>query len=102
MKATINKQTYDTEKATLIAETSNYGGNDFRAWVEKLYLTRKGNWFLHGWGGALTKYADQYLNRSSEGDRIIPITEGEAYEWCEEHQLQEAIDSHFKGVIEDA
>lgn len=59
MKTTINNKVYDTDKATLVAEaSSNYGGNDFRAWTEELYFTRKGNWFLHGRGGPLSKYAD--------------------------------------------
>lgn len=102
MKQTIKGKIYDTKKATLVAEASNYGGSDFRAWSEDLYLTRKGNWFLHGRGGPMTKYADHYLNRSSDGERIVPMTAEEAYAWCEEHQRQEAIDQYFKDMIEEA
>lgn len=102
MKTTINNKVYDTNNATLVAEASNHGGNDFRAWSEKLYLTRKGNWFLHGWGGALTEYATYYCNGKSSGERISPMTAEEALAWCEKHQQQEAIDQHFPEMIEEA
>lgn len=102
MKTTINNKVYDTDKATLVAEASNYGGNDFRAWTEDLYLTAKGNWFLHGRGGPMSKYADHYLNSSTDGERIVPMTAKEAYAWCETHQLQKAIDQYFPEMIEEA
>ena len=102
MKSTINNKTYDTDKAVLIAEASNYGGNDFRAWRERLYRTPKGNWFLHGWGGALSEYADRYLKGASEGERIIPMSKEDAYAWCEKHHSEEAIEQNFKDMTEEA
>jgi hypothetical protein len=102
MQKTINKIKYNTDKATLIGKASNHGGNDFRAWTEKLYLTSKGNWFLHGMGGPMTAYADHCLNSSSDGERIIPKTPEEALAWCEEHNIQDAIDTHFSDMIEEA
>jgi hypothetical protein len=102
MKATIDNRVYDTTKAKLVATASNYGGNDFRAWTEDLYLTGKGNWFLHGMGGPMSKYAEHHLNSSTDGELITPMTAEEAYAWCETHQLQKAIDQHFSEMIEEA
>lgn len=102
MKTTISNKVYDTNKATLVAEASNHGGNDFHAWSEDLYLTRKGNWFLHGRGGPMSKYADHYLKSSTDGERIVPMTAEEAYAWCEEHGRQDAIERHFSNQIEHA
>lgn len=103
MKTTIEHQVYDTDKATLVAEDqSHLGGGDFRAWEEKLYVTGKGNWFVHGWGGAMTKYADHDGNHSSEGEHIVPMTREEALAWCEEHKAQDAIDKYFSDLICEA
>jgi len=103
MKTTINRQVYDTANATLVAEDgNNLGRNDFRSWDEELYITGKGNWFLHGWGGALTKYAEHEGNSSSGGERIVPLTREEALTWCEEHKAQDAIDKNFSDMVGEA
>jgi hypothetical protein len=103
MKSTIDNKTYNTETATKVAEASNHAPyNDFRAWRETLYMTRKGNWFLHGWGGAMTKYATHYCNSSSDGEQIIPMSREQALAWCAEHNAQEAIDNHFGDLVEEA
>lgn len=103
MKKTIGRLVYNTDTATLVAKDGNHMPcTDFNAVLEKLYISPKGNWFLHGWGGALTEYADHYGNRASDGDRIVPMTEDEALAWCEEHGAQEAIDQHFSHLIEEA
>ena len=103
MKSTINRQVYDTAKATLVAEDwNNLGRNDFHALQEQLYVTAKGNWFIYGWGGAMTKYADHEGNSSSEGERIVPMTRDETLAWCEEHSAQDAIDKHFSDLVSEA
>lgn len=102
MKTTINTKVYDTDTAVLIADASNHGGNNFRAWEEELYMTQKGNWFLYGWGGPLSEYATHYCNGKSSGARITPITEKEALAWCEKHQHQDVIEYYFYNLIEEA
>jgi len=101
MKATINRIVYNTDKATLVAEDGSMEGG-FHAWNETLHVTPNGTWFLHGWGGAMTDYADHEYGRSSEGERIIPMTREEALTWCEEHKAQDAIDSHFSDMVSEA
>lgn len=50
---------YNTASATLVAgDESLVGTGDFEWWIEELYLTGKGSWFLFGRGEGLTKYAD--------------------------------------------
>ena len=103
MKATINYKVYDTAKATSVAEDqSNHAGGHFHAWEEQLYVTAKGNWFVHGRGGAMTKYATHEGNDSSGGERIVPMTREEALAWCEDHKAQDAIDAHFSDLICEA
>jgi len=103
MKATIDRKTYNTETSTNIARATNaFNGRNCHDWWETLYLSRKGNWFLHGEGGAMSKYANVYLNCASSGERIIPMTAEEALEWCEEHGAQDAIDKYFPDMVEEA
>ena len=103
MKTTIDRKVYDTATATLVAgDESVIGTGDFQWWLEEIYLTAKGCWFLFGRGGGMTKYADHQDGHSSEGKRSIPMTRLEALDWCEEHRAQEAIDQHFGDLIEDA
>ena len=103
MKATMNRQVYDTDKATLVAEDgNNRGRNDFRGWNEQLYVTAKGNWFLHGWGGSLTDYAEYEGNSVSGGERIVLMTRAQALTWCEDHKAQDAIDQNFTDMISEA
>lgn len=105
MKTTINSLTYNTETAEPIASDSGGGySNDFRHWNETLYRTKKGNYFLHGTGGAMSRYSEVYEDGNSygNGSAIIPFTESEALEWCEEHGCQPAIEAYFNHIIEEA
>jgi hypothetical protein len=103
MKTTIDNKTYNTATATKVAEASNHApANDFHAWWETLYLTQKGNWFLHGEGGPMTIYATEHHNRSTDGERIIPMSREQALAWCAKHNAQEAIDNHFGELVEEA
>lgn len=86
MKKVINGKMYNTETAEKIDGWSNgYYGNDFRNCTERLYRKRTGEFFLHGWGGPMSKYAESLGNMTSGGEKITPFTEDEAKEWMEEH-----------------
>jgi hypothetical protein len=102
MKLTINAQVYDTQKATTVAKIANEGASRLRSVIETLYRSRNGNWFLHGKGGALTEYAQHRADSITSGERITPMTEDEALDWCELNQAQAAIERHFGHLIEDA
>lgn len=102
MKAIINGKRYDTATADLVAEWGNgLGGSDFRNCNEDLYRTKKGRWFLHGQGGAMTRWSRSVGNNGTcGGSGILPMTEDEAREWLEQHREVDAIEKFFP--IEDA
>lgn len=86
MKKVIDGALYDTETAKLLGEDSYSSPRDFRHWVEELYRTKSGKYFLHGKGGAMTKYAVSVgLNEWSGGEKIIPLDLEAAQAWAEEH-----------------
>jgi len=86
MKKIINKKLYDTETAQNIgADGNGYNANDFNCVCETLYRKRTGEYFLHGEGGARSRYASREGNMWGWGQQIIPLTYDEAQEWAEKH-----------------
>lgn len=88
MKKIINGKTYNTETAKLIGEWSTSGicTGDFRYCEEGLYLSRKGQYFLAGSGGALTQYGVSCGNNCTAGSSNIKLlSKEEAREWAEYH-----------------
>jgi hypothetical protein len=103
MKKIINGKRYDTETAEYIADYSNhYGRNDFRSLEETLYRTPKGNFFLAGEGGPMTKYARPCGGMTGGGEDIIPLTKEEAFEWAEAHMDTDEIVGVFGDMVQDA
>jgi hypothetical protein len=95
---------YDTKKAEVVAEWSNhYYRNDFHYCEETLYRTDKGNWFLYGEGGAMSKYREPSGSNSwGGGEGITPLTTEEAYAWLEEHDRVKEIEEYFQDKLEEA
>ena len=85
MKRIIDGLCYDTTKATEVA--SDYYGyhGEYNYYEETLYRTKSGRYFLHGMGGANTRWC-QYVeeNRRGDGESIVVMTPTEALEWLEE------------------
>lgn len=101
----INGKRYNTETATEIAHAgNNLGYSDFSHYEETLYRTSKGNWFLVGEGGALSKYAKPIAGGGWRGDSdaFRVLSETEAYDWLEKHEETEAIEKYFADSVEDA
>ncbi len=103
MKKIINGKIYDTDKAVAIADYTNYlGTNDVYYESEVLYRTAKGNFFLYGEGGALSRYSEGN-NRQSWGSKdIIPFTSSEAYEWLQENNEVEVLEELFSDRLTEA
>jgi DNA polymerase III sliding clamp (beta) subunit (PCNA family) len=96
MKKVINGKLYDTETAELIGTGGSNGRSrtDFQWCDESLYKTKNGRFFLAGYGGPMTRY-------SRGGEDIIPLTEKEALQWCEDAELHsDTIAQNFN--IEEA
>lgn len=86
MKKIINGKMYNTETAKLIGEWGNgYNRIDFHWTEEDLYKKKNGEYFLHGAGGAMSKYQEPCGNGWSGSDKIIKMTPDEARKWAEEH-----------------
>ena len=86
MKKIINGKLYDTETAKFLANYDNGKGYSNFGWVtECLYRKKTGEFFLHGQGGAASKYAKSVgLNSWEEGERIMPLSYDEARKWAED------------------
>lgn len=100
----IDGKRYNTETAEKIASAGNdLSYNDFNYWDERLYCTKKGNWFLHGEGGAMSRYSKPCGNNGScGGSEIRPISPGKAAKWLEEHDHVAELEEHFPEYIEEA
>ena len=72
MKKIIKKITYNTETSEFLTSKAfgNFGDTD--GYEEKLYVTKKGAYFLHCIGGVDSKYPSE---------EIIPLTEEEKTNW---------------------
>lgn len=103
MKKIINNKVYDTETAVCVGEWSNgHYTNDLSYCSEDLYRKRTGEFFLHGDGGPMSKYAVSCGNNSwGRGEKIIPLTYEAAQKWAEEHLGGDEYEAIFGEVVED-
>jgi hypothetical protein len=103
-KKIIDGKRYDTDTAIEVAKTSNgLGSGDFKNFSEKLYRTKRGNWFTCGSGGPLSSYAtrcgDGY---SGSSDVIRAMSANEARDWLERENETYALEEYFSDSVEDA
>lgn len=104
----IDGKRYNTETAELVFWYTN--GNmrtDFKYRSKALYLTKKGNWFIHHEGGALTDMAVSVGNNGwGWGEDIEPVTGDDAFGFLQAHsdesEASEAIDKYFADRVQDA
>lgn len=85
MKRVIEGKIYNTETATEICDISRGNSGDFDHINAELYKTKKGAFFIAGWGGASTGFARSTSDGNGRmgADGIIPLKENEALEYCE-------------------
>lgn len=95
MKKIINNKVYDTDTAKFVGSYDSNPG-DLYGFTETLYRKKTGEYFLHGEGGAGSKYSRSIGNNSWAGSaKIIPLTRAAAKEWAEEHLTAEKYDAEF-------
>jgi hypothetical protein len=104
MKKIIDGKRYDTETAQELAAWSNdYSCRDFHWCCETLYKTRKGAYFVHGEGGAMSPWSRSCGDNSwSGGEGTDLLTAEDARLWLEEKGLTQALERWFADSIEDA
>ena len=101
MKQIISGKKYDTNTAKEVGYWSNnLSYRDFRYCEEYLYRKKTGEFFLHGIGGAMTKYCQPCGDMRSGGEKITPMTEHEAKTWAEEHLIADEYEEVF-GEVEE-
>lgn len=95
MRDTWEGITYDTEKAEFIfRDVRNDGDNLFKV-DESLYRTPSGRFFLHGEGGAGTRWAERVPGGTAPGEGIRPLEDWEAEEYIESFGTPEDYERCF-------
>lgn len=102
MKKIIDGRKYDTETATEVHEWSDKAPSDFSYIEETLFRKRTGEYFLYGYGGPMTRYAERekYGSGYCYGSTIIPMTYEEARTWAEGHMSADEYEAEFGEVPE--
>lgn len=102
MKKIINGKVYDTETAQVLGSWSNMSDRSFERIDETLYRKRTGEFFLHGEGGPMSRYAVQIEQNSWRGgEKITPLSWDDARAWVESHLNSEDYERIFGPVSED-
>jgi hypothetical protein len=102
MKQIINGKKYDTDTATLLAGwSSHHNPGDFNGSHEELYRTGKGQYFLHGQGGALSQYSRPVAGGSGWGERLELLTPEDAFNWAVDRLSPEKVEELFPGQVEE-
>ncbi len=100
MRTGINGKTYDTNNSVLIGTAYSSGDTEsgFTSWEVSLYHTPKSRrYFLAGSGGGLTRFYDR-AGSLDAGERIIPVTEADAYKWAVAHLDMDEVYQAFPHV----
>lgn len=98
MKKVIGGKLYNTETATKIAVISKRDHN-FSDHTTRLYITKKGNFFLQGKGGPMSRWAEPCGQSGwSGGEGLVEVSKNEALEFAENANLDpdEMIEAGFK------
>ena len=103
MKKIINGKKYDTDTAGYIGGYRRGYGGDVNKFEEELYRKRTGEFFLYGWGGPGSPYAERTSSGNSwqSGSRIKPLPYEAAREWAEKHLDADEYEEIFGEVTED-
>ncbi len=101
MRRSVDGKVYDTATATEICDISRGHSGDFNQVSAELYVTKKGAYFIAGWGGAMTRFATPTSDGNGrEGDDgLIPLSEKEALGYCEEF-APDKVEEYFE--VEEA
>lgn len=103
MKAIVNKKLYDTAKADIVLKWDNgYFSSDFKFRSKDLYRTPKGVFFIHHVGGALTDMAHRFGTCTGGSQRIEPVSDDDAFNFCCSHDGVAEAQKYFPDRIEEA
>lgn len=102
MKKIINGSLYNTATARRVGcwDNGQEYGSLSRA-DKDLYQTKSGKYFIHGYGGPMTTFAEHHGNSTSGGEQIIPLTAEEARQFAQENLSADTYAAEF-GTPEEA
>lgn len=108
MHKVIDGRRYNTETARVVLDVdNNMHRHDFRYRSWTLYQTKRGTFFLHHYGGALTDMAIPCgSNGRGAGEELEPLEPQDAKQFLERHSDQPAamaaLEQLFGSSITDA
>lgn len=104
MKRVINGKVYNTETATEICDTGSNGGisqSDFNYEDSYLYVTKKGNFFIAGEGGAMSRFSSSCgQNSYCGGEGIVVVSREEALELAERAEMDPDEIAEYFTIVE--
>lgn len=101
MKKIINGKVYDTSTAEELGSWTNGAStSDFTYAEETLHRKKTGEYFLHGKGGAATRYSTISGDTRSAGEAIKPLTYEKAQKWAEERLDGDDYEKIFGAINE--
>lgn len=97
MRKAIDGHRYDSEAAHEVGSWDNgVAHGDLDAVMETLHRTKAWLYFLHGEGGARTRYGRQDgLGGWTAGEAVTPLGPEEARRWAEEHLTGEEYEAEW-------
>ena len=103
MRKIVEGKVYNTMTAEMLAEYfSGHSIGDYHRYEEELYKTKKGAYFIHGKGGAASKYAERCPSGGyNPGEDIRPISEDTAKKWAQDRLSVDEYEEIF-GPLEEA
>lgn len=102
MKKIIDGKLYDTETAMEVGTNSHGEISDFHYYEETLYRKRSGEYFLAGYGNALSDYRVQIgVSQWEAGSAIFRMSYEEARQWAEDNLSAEDYMEEFELVESD-
>lgn len=99
MDKIINGKKYDTQTAILIADYSHGYGGDFNREDSALYVSPKGQFFVAGKGGAMSRWSQSIgQNTQSGGEGLYLVAADEARTLAERWDYDPDLYEKYFGV----
>lgn len=96
MKKIIKGKSYNSNTAREVGFYEWPYLGDYCYFVETLYCKRTGEYFIHGQGGELSRYAQHTgQNNWCDGEDIIPMEYDNAKKWAETYLEPEKYEAEF-------
>ncbi len=106
MKRIVDGRMYNSETADLVGSLSRGGTSDFQYERTGLYRTKRGQFFLAGEGGALSRWGRQApfdRNGLIGGEGVLPLDPKDALDFAEKADVDaELIAVYFDDLVVEA